>query len=62
MKKTFKFFTFWILIPALAVSVAAFPLTLVVRYPNPVAAYQLAQSVPTEQPEQAVSMMPEYPA
>lgn len=51
MKKTFKLFTFWILIPALALSVAAFSLTLVVRYPNPVAAYQLAQSVPSEQPE-----------
>ncbi|MEY4990124.1 MAG: hypothetical protein RIS08_350 [Actinomycetota bacterium] len=51
MKKTFKFFTFWILIPILALSVAAFSLTLVVRYPNPVAAYQLAQSVPSEQPE-----------
>ncbi len=51
MKKTFKLVTFWILIPALALSVAAFSLTLVVRYPNPVAAYQLAQSVPSEQPE-----------
>ena len=51
MKKTFKILTFWFLVPVLALAVAAFSLTLVVRYPNPVAAYQLAQSVPSEQPE-----------
>ncbi len=51
MKKTFRFLTFWFLVPVLALAVAAFSLTLVVRYPNPVAAYQLAQSVPSEQPE-----------
>jgi len=51
LKKTFRFLTFWFLVPVLALAVAAFSLTLVVRYPNPVAAYQLAQSVPSEQPE-----------
>ena len=51
MKKTFKVLTFWFLIPVLTLAVAAFSLTLIVRYPNPVAAYQLAQSVPSEQPD-----------
>ncbi len=51
MKKTLKALAFWIFIPILSLAVAAFSLTLVVRYPNPVAAYQLAQSVPSEQPD-----------
>jgi CubicO group peptidase (beta-lactamase class C family) len=51
MKKTLKLISFWFLIPILALAVTAFSLTLVVRYPNPVAAYQLAQSVPSEQPD-----------
>lgn len=50
MKKALKVFAFWILVPVVALAVAAFSLTLVVRYPNPVAAYQLSQSVPSEQP------------
>lgn len=51
MKKTLRALAFWIFIPVLSLAVAAFSLTLVVRYPNPVAAYQLAQSVPSEQPD-----------
>ncbi len=50
MKKAFKVLAFWFFVPVVAIAVAAFSLTLVVRYPNPVAAYQLAQSVPSEQP------------
>lgn len=50
MKKAFKVLAFWFVVPVVALAVAAFSLTLVVRYPNPVAAYQLAQSVPSEQP------------
>ncbi len=50
MKKAFKVVAFWFVVPVVALAVAAFSLTLVVRYPNPVAAYQLAQSVPSEQP------------
>lgn len=51
MRKALKLLFLWILVPLTTIAVAAFSLTLVVRYPNPVAAFELAQSVPSEQPK-----------
>jgi CubicO group peptidase (beta-lactamase class C family) len=51
MKKTAGKLAAWVVSLAALLVVAVFTLTLVIRYPNPVAALQLAQSVPSEQPE-----------
>jgi CubicO group peptidase (beta-lactamase class C family) len=51
MKRAIKGTAVWVLAPTALLVVAIFALTLVIRYPNPVAAFQLAQSVPSEQPE-----------
>jgi len=51
MSNTLKRFLFWVLAPVLAIAIAATSLTLIVRYPNPIDALALAQSLPSEQPE-----------
>lgn len=51
MKKYLKRLTIWVLAPVLVLAVALTTLTLVVRYPQPLEALALAQSLPSEQPE-----------
>lgn len=46
-----KRFLLWVIAPVLVLAIAATSLTLIVRYPNPVDALALAQSLPSEQPE-----------
>ena len=51
MRKSIKRFLLWVITPVLALVIAATSLTLIVRYPNPIDALALAQSLPSEQPE-----------
>jgi hypothetical protein len=51
MRKSIKRFLVWVIAPVLALVIAATSLTLIVRYPNPIDALALAQSLPSEQPE-----------
>lgn len=51
MRKTLKRFLVWIVVPVLALALAITSLTLVIRYPNPIEALALAQSLPSEQPQ-----------
>ena len=56
MKKAARRLAIWVVAPIATLVVAVFALTLVIRYPNPVAALQLAQSVPSVQPQ----LMPQH--
>ncbi len=51
MKKFLKRFTIWVMAPILLLVIAITSLTLVIRYPNPVEALALAESLPSEQPD-----------
>lgn len=51
MSKSLKRFLIWVITPLVAIAVAVTSLTLVIRYPNPIDALALAQSLPSEQPE-----------
>lgn len=50
MNKFLKRFTVWFVAPVVALAVAVTSLTLIIRYPNPIDALALAQSLPSEQP------------
>ena len=50
MKRFLKRLTLWVLAPVLAIAVALTSFTLVIRYPNPIDALALAQSLPSTQP------------
>lgn len=50
MKKFLKRLTLWVVTPALALAIAITSFTLVIRYPNPIDALALAQSLPSGQP------------
>lgn len=51
MNKTLKRFLLWLIAPVVVLAVAITSLTLVIRYPNPIDALALAQSLPSDQPE-----------
>lgn len=50
MNKFLKRLTIWVVAPVLALVVTVTSLTLIIRYPNPIDALALAQSLPSEQP------------
>jgi CubicO group peptidase (beta-lactamase class C family) len=49
MKKAARRVAVWVVAPAVALAVALFSFTLAVRYPNPVSAININQSVPSKQ-------------
>ncbi len=50
MKKLLKRTLIWVLAPVLAIAMSVTSFTLVIRYPNPIDALALAQSLPSTQP------------